>query len=179
MSRRNRYLFKFSSGERMEQYYCRALQCHMYLLDPCIVEYHGVNLANWNEVEIRNQNEIFDPMPKEGSGVVYMIHLRNNKKNSTWRRQYVGSSKAPEERIKQHLISCSKRTASRLDEVKEAVSHGKVVGISWIEIEPSFLRIGIEEMIIGLEKTTDKNALPWNGLPGERSKRGGTSGSSN
>ena len=162
MSNRNGYLFEFSTNERLEQYYHRARRCYVSLLEPCIFEYPEVS---WDKNKIQNQNQkLLNHLPTKGNGVVYMIHLRNNEESGIWRRQYVGSSENPRERIKQHLIKCSKSTESCLDLVKEAVSRGENVGISWIKIKPSFFRIGIEQMIIGIEKIKDENALPWNGL---------------
>lgn len=170
VNKRNGYRFEFSTGEHLEQYYCRARQCHESLSDPCIFEYLG---TNWDTDNIQKKNaNLLELLPQKGNGVVYMIHLRNNEENGIWEKQYVGSSEDPKERIKQHLIRCSKNTKSRLGRVKEAVYCGKQIGISWIEIKPSFLRVGIEEMIIGLEKMKDKNALPWNRCPGKRNNRG-------
>ena len=172
MSNGSGYLFEFFTGERLERYYCRALRCHEFLMDPCIFEYPE---GNWDTDRIQDINiELLNLLPTEGNGVVYMIHLRNSEENGIWRKQYVGRSEDPRERIKQHLIRCHKDTASCLALVKEAVSRGEDVGISWIEVKPSFFRVGIEQMIIGIEKTKDENALPWNELPGKR-KRGSAS----
>lgn len=170
MNKRNGYRFKFSAGEHLEQYYCRVSQCHESLSDPSVVEYSG---TNWDADNIQNENaNLLELLPQKGNGIVYVIHLRNNEENDIWKKQYVGSSENPKERIKQHLIRRSKGTTSCLKLVKKSVRCGKQIGISWIEIKPSFLRVGVEEMIIGLEKTKDKNALPWNGCPGKRNSQG-------
>ena len=177
MSGKNGKLFKFSRGKSMSSYYDLIHQCHKYLWKkPRIFEYPET--IKRDSCEIRGiNNDLFDSLPGKNIGVVYTISLRKNKKGS-WRKKYVGRSKNLRKRIAQHLISCSKNTGSCLKEVKKAVHEDQEIGISWVRIKPSFLRVGVEQIIIGLEKTKDGNALPWNKVPGKKPKKGSTSRSS-
>lgn len=176
MSGKNDKVFKFFPGKSMSSYYDLIHQCRKYLWkkEPRIFEYP----ENWNSQKIRHMNrDLLELLPSKNIGVVYTISLRNSEKGS-WRKKYVGSSKNLRERIEQHLISCSKNTVSCLKKVKKAVYDTQEIGISWVRIKPSFLRVGVEQIIIGLEKTKYRHALPWNKTPGKRSKKGSTSGSS-
>ena len=178
MSQKNGRMFHFSEMN-LESYYSRARCCHRFLLNlkPKIVQYPANSPGNWNEDEINNENQdLFERLPKD-SGVVYAISLRDGQGKGVWKKQYIGTSKAPRNRIKQHLVACQ-GTKSCLKQVKKAVHCGREIGISWVKIKPSFLRLGVEQMIIGLEKAKDKKALPWNELPGKRPGKNSISGSS-
>ena len=177
MNQKNGHPFDFS-GICPESYYYMARCCHEYLskLKPETVKY---STMEWNEDEINNENQdLFERLPVKDSGVVYAISLRDGQGNGVWEKRYIGTSKEPRKRIKQHLVACAQDTRSCLERVQEVVRCGRDIGISWVKIEPPFLRVGVEHMIIGLEKVKNENALPWNELPGERPGRGSTSRSS-
>lgn len=168
----NGYLFDLSAVERLEQYCYRACQCYKYLwkLEPFIFEYPG---RDWNVDEIAEKNrDLLDILSKnnEDNDIVYTINVRDDKDTDIWQKKYVGSCKLQRlrQRIREHLVNCSDSTNSCLEFVKEAVLCDQQIAISWIEITPLFLYKSIEEMIICIEQIKDKNALPWNELPGDR-----------
>lgn len=168
---KNGYLFDFSAVEHSEQYCCLVHQCYVYLrkLDPWIFEYPE---GDWNADEIDKKNkDLLDLLSKkEDNGIVYTINIRDDKDTGVWQKQYVGSCKLQglRQRIREHLVNCSDSTNSCLKFVQNAVACGQTIAISWIEITPFFIYKSVEEMIIGIEKIKNKDALPWNELPGNR-----------
>ena len=80
--------------------------------------------------------------------------------NDEWKVKYVGQRKASDinQRIKQHLVSKSDKTSSKLKEVREAVSRGQKIGLSFIKVDNEFLRTFVEQKII----YKNKDILVWN-----------------
>lgn len=80
---------------------------------------------------------------------VYAIHTR--KQGTTkWSIKYIGQTGGvgSRQRIRNHLITKHKQTGSKLELVKSAVSSGKEIGISFVEVDPFFLRHAVEEILI-------------------------------
>lgn len=169
----NGNIFDFSKIRR-ESYYCLAHCCHKYLwnLEPEIVICPRNCYSNWNESIISTKiDELLNASNLRQLGSVYTINSRTDGEDA-WVKKYVGSAKNLKNRIKKHLVKKSGRTRSCLDQVKKSVCHHReTIAISWIHIYPAFLYKGIEEMIIGLEKTSDQGALEWNKEPGDRKKK--------
>jgi hypothetical protein len=91
---------------------------------------------------------------------LYAIYVRNSK-DSNWQPVYVGERKSDgmRERITQHLINKNVGTGSKLAEVMEAVSNGRLIGVSFIKVDPESLRLYVEEYIIN---NSSIDTLKWN-----------------
>lgn len=115
------------------------------------------NLTNWPIDEIKELN---DSILKNlrGAGNVYALYTR--RPNENWSVVYVGQRKSAglRERITQHLVNKDVRTGSMLEAVKTAISDGREMAISFIQVEPESLRLYVEETII----SKNKAHLPWN-----------------
>ncbi|WP_045858844.1 GIY-YIG nuclease family protein [Teredinibacter purpureus] len=115
------------------------------------------NFTNWPIDEIKQLN---DETLKSlrGAGNVYAIYTR--RVGESWSAVYVGQRKSTglRERITQHLINKDVRTGSMLEAVKTAISDGREMAISFIQVQPESLRLYVEETII----SKNKAQLPWN-----------------
>ena len=115
------------------------------------------NFTNWPIDEIKQLNDR-TLKSLRGAGNVYALYTR--RLDESWSVVYVGQRKSTglRERITQHLINKDVRTGSMLEAVKTAVSDGREMAISFIQVQPESLRLYVEETII----SKNKAQLPWN-----------------
>jgi len=92
-----------------------------------------------------------------GRAIVYLIFTRHDQ---TWLPAYLGQSKGKysRQRIRNHLFHKHIKTGSQLSKVQACANKGQAVGISFVEIDPPYLRHAIEEILI--EKHS--SSLSWN-----------------
>jgi hypothetical protein len=111
----------------------------------------------------RNCPEVIDQV--HNVPIVYCIWISDG---SGPKPVYVGHSSASlsRQRLINHFIKKNPRTGSQLDRVMKAVSEGKLVGISFLSIEPDYMRKPLEEWLIA--RNSDK--LIWN-IHGKRKIR--------
>lgn len=125
----------------------------------CQVRYpEGCSLQCWPAVQIRKLNPKFF-RSLNGKGNVYAI-LTQESQSDEWNPKYVGERKSDKlrQRMNQHLVNKSDGTGSKLDRVKEAVSRGQKIAVTFIMVCPERLRHFVEETIIAAEN----EQLTWN-----------------
>ena len=137
-----------------------ADECASELLVDSPTQFHypeNCNFTNWPIDEIKELN---DETLKSlrGAGNVYALYSR--RPDESWSVVYVGQRKSAglRERITQHMVNKDVRTGSMLEAVKTAISDGREMAISFIQVEPESLRLYVEETII----SKNKAKLKWN-----------------
>lgn len=97
--------------------------------------------------------------------MVYCIWISESLKP---RPVYIGHSSASlsRQRLINHFIKKDPRTGSQLDKVKQAVSEGNQIGLSFLRIEPEYMRKPLEEWLIA--RNSEK--LVWN-IHGKRKRK--------
>ena len=115
---------------------------------------------------IRDIGETYKCFRKEhlGKGNVYAIWTGESGNVESWSPRYVGQRKsgALGARIRAHLVNKGKKTGSQLKNVKESVSCGLEIAVSFIMVEPETLRCYVEEEIINSERNASAQRLDWN-----------------
>lgn len=135
-------------------------ECRRALVDAqmvCRVTYPTYSSFQcWPVDEIdRLNSKLLDSL--NGNGNLYAIHVRE-RKDSEWRAEYVGKSISSQlrQRMRSHLIHRTGSTSSKLDNVKEAISRGQEIGVTFVMVEWESVRNFVEEEII------DKGQFAWN-----------------
>ena len=74
--------------------------------------------------------------------------------------KYVGHAKRTisRQRLRAHLTKKNKATGAQLDKIKKYLDEKKYIGLTYLIIEPSYMRTSLEELIIN--KNIEK--LEWN-----------------
>ncbi|WP_194777140.1 hypothetical protein [Pararhodonellum marinum] len=102
-----------------------------------------------------NRLDLFDLVKNEA--IVYCIWVSNGAQSIP---VYIGhsTSKLSRQRITNHFIKKDPRTGSQLERIKVAVMEGKQVGLSFLKIEPDYMRKPLEEWMI----SRNREKLIWN-----------------
>jgi hypothetical protein len=89
--------------------------------------------------------------------IVYCIWIWDGSEPTPF---YVGHSSASlsRQRLINHFVKKDPRTGSQLERVKQAVSEGKQIGVSFLKIEPDYMRKPLEEWLI----LRNREKLIWN-----------------
>lgn len=89
--------------------------------------------------------------------LVYAIHLRST---AEWNVVYVGHTQATtsRQRIRNHLFKKHPKTGAQLSKVLDAVRHGSEIGMSFVAVDPPYIRCAVECRVIELLSGT----LTWN-----------------
>ncbi len=90
--------------------------------------------------------------------IVYCIWVKAN--SNEYKAMYIGHAKETisRQRIRCHLTKKNKRTGAKLDNVKECLSRKETIALSYLIIEPSYMRKPLEEWLI----IKNKEQLVWN-----------------
>ena len=119
-----------------------------------------VVIAHGDLSDLRN-NSLPDTL---GLNPINLYALWSRKKGEgKWHLQYIGqrSAKHGWARVKQHLFHKPAGTESKLQRVREALESGHEFGVTYLLVEPDYLRLSVEDEVI--RQVTEKNgALPWN-----------------
>lgn len=127
---------------------------------PIEVEFPDATSRHWPAKKIEEMNAgTFGDL--DGNGNLYAILAA--RANSTWMPKYVGTIACTElgKRIKEHLVD-SNGPSSKLCEVKNEVSNGGRIAISYVGIKPENLREYMEKRIIRAERDLVAGRLSWN-----------------
>ncbi|MFN8258151.1 MAG: hypothetical protein U0W24_20850 [Bacteroidales bacterium] len=108
--------------------------------------------------------ESFDDLNKElliaiaGKAIVYCLWVSDNK--SAFIQRYIGHAAAniSRQRIRAHLTKKNERTGAQLKKIIKALELKHNIGLSFIIIEPAYMRKALEEWLI--ENNSD--TLEWN-----------------
>lgn len=144
----------------------------VYEFDKCIIEKYFLKAENFlfddkNIYHIKYKNfdvESFDKLNSEmlknisNKFIVYCLWQGKNVEDLN--PKYVGHAKntISRQRIRAHLTKKNKATGAQLDKVKEFLSAKTHLGITYLIIEPGYMRTSLEEWLI--YKHVD--ILEWN-----------------
>ena len=98
----------------------------------------------------------------KGKPAVYCIWL-GQESSEKFVPVYIGHAKKPRDRLRNHLSKKHEKTGAVLDKVKKEVKRDVAIGVTFVQIEPPYMRTAVEEWLI--EEHSD--ILTWN----ERGKR--------
>jgi hypothetical protein len=103
----------------------------------------------------RNRSEVIDQV--HNIPIVYCIWVSDG---SEPRPIYVGHSSASysKQRFTNHFIKKHEKTGAQLEKLIKAVSEGKRIGVSFLKIEPDYMRKPLEEWLI----LRNREKLIWN-----------------
>jgi phage gp37-like protein len=90
--------------------------------------------------------------------IVYCLWLGDN--STDLKPKYIGHAKntISRQRLRAHLTKKNKATGAQLDKIKKYLDEQKYFGLTYLIIEPSYMRTSLEEWLIN--KNIDK--LEWN-----------------
>lgn len=110
--------------------------------------------------QISDNRPVLSEILEHGANI-YALWTRKTSKES-WRLMYVGQRKSDAiySRIIQHLFTKSKKTGSKLEQVKSATARGEQIGLTTVHVLPDELRTSVEERLIGIFK--DEGLCEWN-----------------
>lgn len=93
---------------------------------------------------------------------LYALWIRNSEADP-WRAMYVGQRKMKEgwPRVRQHIFKTYEGTASKLSQVRQALSSAQDIGVTGALVLPDSLRLAVEEEVIN-RNTKKPQDLPWN-----------------
>lgn len=93
----------------------------------------------------------------QNAPIVYCIWISDGLLPKT---VYVGHSSASlsRQRLINHFIRKDPRTGSQLERVKQAFSNAMLIGVSFLKIEPDYMRKPLEEWLI----SRNSERLVWN-----------------
>lgn len=102
-----------------------------------------------------NGSEVISLVQK--APIVYCIWISNGLQPKP---VYIGHSSASfsKQRLINHFIKKDPRTGSQLERVKQAVSGALQIGVSFLRIEPDYMRKPLEDWLI----TRNRDKLIWN-----------------
>lgn len=90
--------------------------------------------------------------------IVYCLWLGNTQNDL--KPKYVGHAKntISRPRLRAHLTKKNKATGSQLEKITKCLEEKKCFGLTYLEIEPSYMRTSLEEWLINKNVET----LEWN-----------------
>jgi hypothetical protein len=115
-----------------------------------------VNINNIYEVKYSNPQN-FEEQDEDllvnvsKRALIYAIH---EEIESKWHLTYIGQTQAKtsRQRIRNHLFKKHEETGSKLAKVTECIKKAHKIGISIVEMEPDYMRLPIEEILIEEKK---------------------------
>jgi hypothetical protein len=107
------------------------------------------------QTETANQELLSDCARRD---IVYMISRGGS--SGAWTPLYFGQSKAQysRQRLRNHLFKKHRKTGSKLSSVQEIVRSGTQLAVSFCVVDPPWLRLPIEAILI----EEHSNQLSWN-----------------
>lgn len=137
------------------------------LLEVKFSEAEKLLLNSENVYKIKYQDfqiSTFDQLNKEmlhdisNKCIVYCLWQGNDQNHLT--PKYIGHAKntISRQRIRAHLTKKNQATGAQLERIKESLFSKSFLGISYLEIEPNYMRTALEAWLI--DKHYDK--LEWN-----------------
>lgn len=120
----------------------------------------NVKIIRYNNFDVSSFDELNKILLKNVAGnyIIYCIWIGSNSQNLS--PKYVGHAKSTisRQRIRNHLTKKNARTGAQLEMVKKALERKMSFGLTYLIIEPSYMRTSLEEWIINKNKET----LTWN-----------------
>lgn len=120
---------------------------------------HKINYKDFDHKTFDNLNkELLNTIA--GKSIIYCLWVSDNK--SAFVQKYIGHAAASisRQRIRAHLTKKNKRTGAQLDKIINALKLKQNIGLSFILIEPAYMRKALEEWLI----LTNSNTLEWNNI---------------
>lgn len=137
----------------LEKWFCKV---EKLLLDQSkirIINYENKDcISNFTKLNKHFLDDI------KNKPVVYCIWIGDSLTNLNQR--YIGHAKETISRARMiaHFSNKNKRTGSQLEKIKTALEKDLIIGATFVQIDPPYMRMSIEEWLIG--KYSDK--LEWN-----------------
>ncbi len=126
-----------------------------YLLSP-----ESVNVVRYEDRDVltfrKGNVALLEPI--RGRGIIYCIW--EGEPGHPLESRYVGhvAPSISKERMVAHFCRKNEATGSKLANVTEAVKQGRVLGLSFMEIQPNYMRKALEEWLLN----TYGNRFAWN-----------------
>ena len=137
----------------LENWFCKVEEKLLDNTQIRIVNYEKKDcVLNFNKL---NQKLLVDINNKS---VVYCIWVRDTL--SKFKPVYIGHAKETisKYRMIAHFSRKNKATGSQLEKIKKAVEEDLILGVTFIQIEPGYMRTSIEEWLI----IKHSSILEWN-----------------
>ena len=122
------------------------------------------SIESWDNIDdlqkLKNDNFKITSLFHNIAGV-YAIWINNNQKIIM---TYIGQTTdyISHQRIYNHFISKDARTGSKLNNVKEAIKNGFVIGVSFVKINPKEMRQYVEQNLIRYHFGESEEKETWN-----------------
>lgn len=124
---------------------------------------HAVNYTGYDLSSFDNNNqELLKSIA--GKSIVYCIWTGKSKEDLN--PKYIGHAKGSiaRQRIRNHLTRCNTRTGAQLQKVSATLSLKRLIGLSFLVIEPDYMRGALEEWLI----KGNAEKLEWNKIGRKR-----------
>ena len=137
-----------------------------FLFNPSNI--YEIKYENKNNTKLNytKNNQDFINAIKGKKSAVYCIWLKQEgvaKFDPVYVGRAVGHDKAsPSDRMRAHLSSKGGTTKSCLEKVQKEVEHGGTIGVTFVKIEPSYMRAAVEGYLICTSVSRNEKSLPWN-----------------
>lgn len=121
---------------------------------PKIDDILGWDQGYVKEVKINEQNSKVI-IEFSNKNLIYALHI---KEREEWKMGYIGhvAKKNSRSRLINHLIQKHQKTGAQLANVQKSVLNESKIGVSFVEIEPAYMRYVVEDCLI------KKMQLGWN-----------------
>jgi phage gp37-like protein len=120
----------------------------------------NIYLIKYDNFDVATFDKLNSELLKNASNkfIVYCLWLGN--KQNELEPKYVGHAKntISRQRLRAHLTKKNKATGSQLDKITKYLDEKKYFGLTYLTIEPSYMRTSLEEWLIN--KNIEK--LDWN-----------------
>jgi hypothetical protein len=124
--------------------------------------FHKINCKDINDIaSYRENNPDFIQAVKGEVAAVYCI-WRQQKAQEKFDLVYVGQAKNIRDRMRNHLSYKGEGTNSKLEEVQRAVGGGETIGVTFVKIDPPYMRTAVEGWLIREIAKTGEKVLLWN-----------------
>ena len=133
----------------------RFIDAENYLFDKRNlnkIKYDNFDISTFDKLNAELLNEVANKF------IVYCLWQGSNENKLN--PKYVGHAKntISRQRMRAHLTKKNKATGAQLDKIQQNLNEKKYIGITYLIIEPSYMRTALEEWILNI----NKEKLEWN-----------------
>lgn len=125
-----------------------------------LLDINNINFINYPNSDLESFDKNNQSLLKtiSGNDIVYCIWSGNSQ--ISMNPKYIGhtAGKTSRQRIRNHLTSKHKKTGAQLERVKKELEQGRYIGLTYIIIEPAYMRTSLEEWLLAQPSIN----LKWN-----------------